>query len=176
MPASARLLLALAFVPAAVAAAPAKELRYPPDGKYAFTIDLPASWKTKTDTRGGLLLIPPAQQQHTFIYLGIINDEKSRGQTAEAVAADVGKIAGVKKFDKQEPARVTDAKGAVHRGTAFYGKLEGQRGLARRARIVILPLAPATWAQVWTVSQPGTNSVEYKALDKVLNSLTLVSK
>jgi hypothetical protein len=173
--APAPLLLALACVLAAVTAAPAKELRYPPDGKYAFTIDLPASWKTKTDTRGGLLLIPPAQQQHTFIYLGIINDEKLRGQPDAAVAADGGKIAGVASFDKQEPARITDAKGAVHRGTAFYGKIEGRR-LARRAKVIILPLAPAVWAQVWTVSQPGMNSVEYQALDKVLNSLTLVSE
>lgn len=153
----------------------AGELRFPAMGKYAFKIDLPKGWTTKTDARGGLLLIPPAQTQHAMIYLGIITDDKLRGQPDSRVAAEAGKAAGVDTFDKQEPARITDAAGAVHRGTAFYGKISGKRGLSRKAKIVIFPLEPNTWAQAWTVTQSGLNPIESKELDRVLNSITLAA-
>ena len=42
--------------------AQAKELRFPNTGKHAFLVDLPKGWQTKTDARGGLLLIPPSQK------------------------------------------------------------------------------------------------------------------
>ena len=94
-----------------------------------------------------------------MIYLGIIVDEKLRGQPVSAVAAAAAKTAGVVTFDKEEPARMTVPSGAMIRGTAFYGKiLPEKRGLSRKARIVIFPLAPDTWAQAWTVTQPGMNS------------------
>src|ERR1039457_1130415 len=129
---------------------------------------------------GGLLLIPPSQSQHAMIYLGILVDDKLRGQPASAVAAEVAKSVGVETFDKEEPARMTDPQGAILRGTAFYGKISEkipeQRGLARRAKIVIFPLEPNTWAQAWTVTQPGMNPVEYKAVDRVLNNITLTSE
>jgi hypothetical protein len=156
--------------------AQAVELRFPKTGKYAFHIDLPKTWRTKTDARGGLLLIPPAANQHALIYLGILVNDKMRGQPDSAIAEALGKTVGITAFDKEEPARVTDKAGAVHRGTTFYGKIPEKRGLSRKGKIVILPLEPNTWAQVWTVTQPGMNSVEYQALDQVLNSLTLVSE
>jgi hypothetical protein len=96
-----------------------------------------------------------------------------------AVAAAAAKSAGVATFDKEEPARMTDPQGAVIRGTAFYGKIAEKipekRGLSRKARIVIFPLEPNTWAQAWTVTQPGMNPVESKAVDRVLNSITLTA-
>lgn len=168
-----RLCLLLALIAAAALPAQAAEFRFPKTGKYAFLVDLPKAWRTKPDARGGLLLIPPAPSQHAMIYLGIIVDEKLRGQPVEAVAAASAKTAGVEAFDKQEPARMTVPGGAVVRGTAFYGKIPERRGLARKARIVIFPLAPDTWAQAWTVTQPGMNHVEYEAVDRVLNSITL---
>jgi hypothetical protein len=156
--------------------AQAVELRFPKTGKYAFHIDLPKTWRTKADTRGGLLLIPPAANQHALIYLGILVDDKMRGQPDSAIAEALGKTVGIAAFDKDEPARVIDKAGAIRRGTAFYGKIPEKRGLSRRGKIVILPLEPNTWAQVWTVTQPGMNPVEYKTFDQVLNSLTLDSE
>ena len=160
--------------------AQADAVRFPQTGKHAFLVDLPKGWRTKTDARGGLLLIPPSQSQHAMIYLAILVDDKLRGQPVSAVAAQVAKSVGVETFDKEEPARMTDPQGAILRGTAFYGKISEkipeQRGLARRAKIVIFPLEPNTWAQAWTVTQPGMNPVEYKAVDRVLNTITLTSE
>ena len=175
-----RLVVLLCVLAAGALPAQAAALRFPPTGKHAFLIDLPKGWQTKTDTRGGLLLIPPSQSQHAMIYLGILVDDKLRGQPVSAVAAAVAKSVGVETFDKEEPARMTDPQGAILRGTAFYGKISEkipeQRGLARRAKIVIFPLEPNTWAQAWTVTQPGMNPVEYKAVDRVLNAITLTSE
>ena len=172
-----RLCLLIALIGAVAALpAPAKELRFPPAGKYAFLVDLPKGWRTKADAAGGLLLIPPTPSQHAMIYLGIIADEKLRGEPLESIAAQAAKAAGIEAFDKQEPARMTVPSGGVIRGTAFYGKIPEKRGLSRRARIVIFPLAPGTWAQAWSVTQPGMNYVEYEAVDKVLNSITLTSE
>ncbi len=155
-------------------AAIAKQVRFPATGKHGFTLDLPKGWHTKTDEKNGMLLIPPAVAQHAMVYVGFIADDALRGKPLDAVADKAGVAAGVKSFDKQEDARVTDAKGgALHRGTAFYGNIPEKRGHTRRAKIVIIPLEPGTWAQVWTITQPGMNSVEYKALDHVLESLTV---
>jgi hypothetical protein len=175
-----RLVLLLCVLAAGALAAQAAALRFPKTGKHAFLVDLPKGWQTKTDARGGLLLLPPSQTQHAMIYLAILVDDKLRGQPVSAVAAQVAKTAGVATFDKEEPARMTDAQGAILRGTAFYGKISEKipekRGLARKAKIVIFPLEPNTWAQAWTVTQPGMNPVEYKAIDRVLNNITLTTE
>ncbi|HEY1473855.1 MAG TPA: hypothetical protein VGF53_07200 [Pseudolabrys sp.] len=170
-----RLCLLFGLIAVALGALPAQavELRFPKTGKYAFHIDLPKTWRTKTDTRGGLLLIPPAANQHALIYLGILVDDKMRGQPDSAIAESLGKTVGITAFDKDEPARVSDKAGATRHGTAFYGKIPEKRGLSRKGKIVIVPLEPNTWAQVWTVTQPGMNPVEHKTLEQVLNSLTL---
>ena len=175
-----RLVLLLCVLAAGALPAQAKALRFPQTGKHAFLVALPKGWKTKTDARGGLLLIPPSQSQHAMIYLAILVDDKLRGQPVSAVAAAAAKSVGVEMFDKEEPARMTDPQGAVLRGTAFYGKISEkipeQRGLSRKAKIVIFPLEPNTWAQAWTVTQPGMNPVEYKAVDQVLNNITLTTE
>src|SRR6202142_3235164 len=173
------LLCLIGAVAAGALPAQADAVRFPQTGKHAFLVDLPKGWRTKTDARGGLLLIPPSQSQHAMIYLGILVDDKLRGQPVSAVAAAAAKSAGVATFDKEEPARMTVPSGGVIRGTAFYGKIAEKipekRGLARKARIVIFPLEPNTWAQAWTVTQPGMNPVESKAVDQVLNSITLTA-
>jgi len=176
-----RRLLALVYFIAATATAAAlpaqaKELRVPKDGKPALLVDLPTGWHTKTDRNGGMLLIPPATSQHAMLYLGVLVDDSMRGAALGTVAAAVGKTVGIERFDKEEPARVSDAKGGLHRGTAFYGKVPEKRGFSRKAKIVIIPLAPGTWAQAWTVTQPGMNSVEYDRLDAVLNSITVAGE
>ena len=167
--------LVLIFLQALVPTlAAAKELRFPKTGPHGFALDLPKGWHTKTDEKNGMLLIPPAVSQHAMVYVGFIADDSLRGKPLDAVADKAGAAAGVKSFDKQEDARVTASNGgAIHRGTAFYGNIVEKRGHTRRAKIVIIPLGPGTWAQVWTITQPGMNSVEYKALDHVLESLTL---
>jgi hypothetical protein len=162
------LLAVLAALPAQAA-----EFRFPKYGRYAFLVDLPRGWVTKADAKGGLLLIPPAEAQHAMLYLGIVTDDSLRGKPLETVALQAGKLSGVETFDKQEPARITDRKGAVHHGIAFYGNVPEKKGRVRKARIVIIPLADNTWAQTWTITQPGMGYVEYNALDRVLNSLTL---
>jgi hypothetical protein len=171
-----RLLLLLCLLSIGALPAHAAEFRFPKTGKHAFLVDLPKGWRTKPDARGGLLLIPPAEHQHAMLYLGIVVDGTLRGKPLDAVAAQAAKTSGVESFDKQEPARITDAKGAVHRGTAFYGKVPEKKGQFRKTKIVIIPLAPDTWAQAWIVTQPGMNYVEYNALDAVLTSLTLASE
>jgi hypothetical protein len=171
-----RLVLLLCVLAAGALPAQAKALRFPQTGKHVFLVDLPKGWQTKTDARGGLLLIPPSQSQHAMIYLAILVDDKLRGQPVSAVAAEVAKSVGVETFDKEEPARMTDPQGAVLRGTAFYGNIPERRGLSRKAKIVIFPLEPNTWAQAWTVTQPGMNPVEYKAVDQVLNNITLTTE
>lgn len=160
---------------AAFAALPARaaEFRFPKTGKHAFLVNLPRGWVTESDARGGLLLIPPANAQHAMLYLGIITDDALRGKPLEAVAAAAAKPSGVEGFDKQEPARITDAKGAVHRGIAFYGKVPEKKGRFRKAKIIIVPLGDNTWAQAWIVTQPGMGYVEYNKFDAVLESLTL---
>ena len=171
-----RLLLLLCVVALAAAPARAAKFRFPKYGRYAFLVDLPKGWVTKTDAKGGLLLIPPADAQHAMLYLSVTVDDTLRGKPLEAVAAQAAKSSGVEKFDKQEPARITDVKGAVHRGVAFYGKVPEKKGHVRKAKIVIVPLGDDTWAQAWIVTQPGMNYVEYNALDAVLSSLTLASE
>ncbi len=153
--------------------AQAGQIRFPKSGKHAFLVDLPKGWRSLPDARGGLLLVPPSQSQHTMIYLGMLVDDKLRGQPARAVAAEVAKSAGVTAFDKEEPARMTGPDGAIIRGTAFYGKVPEKRGLYRKARIVIFQVEPNAWAHAWTVTQPGMDHVEYEAVDRVLNSITL---
>jgi hypothetical protein len=96
-----------------------------------------------------------------------------RGRRRAANSA--GKI-GVVTFDKQEPARVTDRRGVLHRGTMFYADLPETRGYSRRAKIIIVRLTPDTWAQAWIITQAGMNHVEYNALDKVLTSITLATE
>ena len=167
-----RFILLLCLLAAALSAQ-AKELRVPKHGKQALVVDLPRGWQTKTDKLGGVLVIPPAERQHAMLYLAIVHDAGLRGASNEAVAAKVGRMVGVTGFDKQEPARITDRKGAVYRGTMFYARVPEKNGYFRQARIVIVPLAPATWAQAWIVTQPGMNYVESDALDKVLQSVTL---
>lgn len=170
-----RLLLVLSLAAFAAFPARAAEVRFPQTGKHAFLLDLPRGWVTKPDAKGGLLLIPPATAQHAMLYLGILTDDALRGKSLEAVAAAAAKSSGVESFDKQEPARITDAKGAVHRGIAFYGKMAEKKGRFRKAKILVVPLADNTWAQAWIVSQPGMNYVEYNKFDAVLESLTLAS-
>ena len=167
--------LLLLFCVFAALPAQARELRVPQDGKPALVLDLPRGWQTKPDKVGGMLLIPPAQSQHALLYLGILHDPELDGAMDVAVAAKVGRKVGVTGFDKQEAARLTDDKGAVHRGTSFYAKVPEKHGLWRRARIVIVPLGRTTWAQAWVVTQPGMNYVESAKLDKVLESITLAN-
>jgi hypothetical protein len=171
---AALLMLLLAAWPAQ-----ARELRVPASGVPALTLDLPRGWQTKPDKAGGVLLIPPAGSQHVMLYVGILHDDELKGAMDVAVAAKAGRAAGVTGFDKQEPARVTDAKGVVHRGTAFHAKVPEKgaaqkRGLFRRAKIVIIPLGPGVWAQAWTVAQPGAGPSELRAVEAVLDSITLV--
>ncbi|MGZ5842429.1 MAG: hypothetical protein ACXWJ8_10915 [Xanthobacteraceae bacterium] len=168
-----RLILFLCLIAVAALPARAAEFRFPQTGKHAFLVDLPKGWHSETDAKGGLLLIPPADAQHAMLYLGIIVDDSLRGKPLEAVAAAAAKSSGVESFDKQEPARITDAKGAVHRGTAFYGKVLEKKGHFRKAKIVIIPLGDNTWAQTWIVTQPGMGYVEYNKFDTMLSSLTL---
>ena len=176
-----RPLLALLVALAALAGAQAAELRFPPSGPHAFHLTLPKTWHSKTDARGGLLLIPPATQQHTMLYLAMLTDASLRaqddGNAAAQLAQQAAKTAGIALNDKRDPARVTGTKGAtIYRGTAFYGRLPAKRGLARTAKIIIIRMAPDTWAQVLVVTQPGMNAVEIVALDQVLNSITLGSE
>jgi hypothetical protein len=166
------LIAALAF---AAVPARAETLRFPQTGAHAFQVHLPQGWKSTTDKRGGLLLVPP--DNHALIYLAILKDDKLRGAPESTVAGQVAKIAGIVMDDKQDPERMAGPNGAVlYRGMAFHGIMPAKHGLARRAKIVLFRLAPNTWAQVWTVQQPGMNAIETATLEKVLNDLTLTSK
>jgi hypothetical protein len=150
----------------------AEEVRFPPAGKHGFHVSLPRGWTTKTDTRGGMLLVPP--NQYAVVYLSIIIDDKLSNQSDSAVAAAQAKIVGIESIDSQSPARISDGKN-IFKGTAFFAKMPAKHGLARRAKIVIVRLEPNTWAQVWTVTQPGMNAIESDALDHVLNDITLTA-
>jgi hypothetical protein len=165
-----RLFILLSLIGGVALAAQADELRFPPTGKHAFRVNLPNGWTTKIDTRGGMLLIPP--NEYALIYLAILVDDKLRNQPDTAVAAEQAKIVGIETIDGQSPARISDGK-TIYRGTAFYAKMPAKRGLARKAKFVIVRLEPNTWAQVWTLTQPGMNSIESDALDQVLNDITL---
>ncbi len=167
-----RLFLLPILLAFAAAPATARPLHFPNSGAHAFKLDLPPGWNATTDKRGGLLLVPP--DNHALVYLAIVTDGKLRGHPDSAVVQEVSKVAGVVMGDKQEPERITAADGArIIRGTAFYGSLPAKHGLARRARIVLFKLAPDTWAQVWTVTQPGMNANETAAVAGVLNSIAL---
>ena len=170
-----RRLFLLLFLLAFAVPAQAKTLRFPNTGQYAFRLDLPDGWASTTDKRGGLLLVPP--DDHAMLYLAIVVDDKLRGHPDSAVVHQVSQIAGLVINDKQEPERITTTDGTrIIRGTAYYGTLPAKHGLTRHARIVLFKLSPDTWAQVWTVTQPGMNAVETARLGKVLNSVTLTSR
>jgi hypothetical protein len=155
--------------------AQARALRFPDSGRYAFRLDLPDGWAATADRRGGLLLVPP--NTHALIYLAIISNNKLRGHPASAVVRQVSQVAGVVMDDKQEPERITTTDGTrIIRGTAYYGTLPAKHGLKRRARIVLFKLSPDTFAQVWTVTQPGMNANETRALEDVLNGVTLTAR
>jgi hypothetical protein len=170
-----RFFLLVCLIAASVLTAQADAFRFPKTGKHAFRVNLPKGWKTRMDTRGGMLLVPP--YQHAMIYLGIVVDDNLRNQPDSAVAGEVAKTVGIEHINHEGRARVTGSHGtAIYRGTAFSGMMPAERGFARKAKIMIFPLEPNTWAQVWTVTQPGMNSVESNALDKVLNGITLTSE
>lgn len=153
-------------------AASAQPFRFPQDGTFAFRGDLPKGWSKKTDKSGGLLLIAPGER--ALVYLAVTTDEKLRGKPARAIADQVANVAGIEQLADQGAARISDADGGkMRRGSAFSGMMPAKRGLARKARIIVIPLAAATWAQVLTVTQPGLNPVETDALDRALNGLTL---
>lgn len=163
-----RLLFSLIAL-AAVLPAQAKEFRFPKSGKHAFQIDLPKGWKSSADERGGLLLVPP--DNHAMIYLAVLTGDKYRAATDSAVAGDVAKLAGIERIDSQAPAQISE-----RNGTAFFGELREKRGLARKAKIVLVRLAPDAWAQEWIVTQAGMNSVERQALERAVAGITLASE
>lgn len=166
------LLLACIVLPTSASDGRADPFRHPESGAYAFRGDLPKGWQSKTDKSGGLLLVAPGER--SLVYLAVTTDEKLRGKPARTIADHVAAVAGIEQVADQGAARISDTDGGrIRRGNAFSGVMPGKRGLARRARIVIIPLAPATWAQVLTVTQPGLNPAETEALDRVLNGLTL---
>jgi hypothetical protein len=170
-----RLFLLVCLIAAGALAAQAEPFRFPKTGKHAFRVNLPKGWNTRTDTRGGMLLVPP--YRHAMIYLGIVVDDKLRNQPDSAVADEVAKTVGIEHIDHEGRARVTGSHGTpIYRGTAFSGMMPAEHGFARKAKIMIFPLEPNTWAQVWTVTQPGMNAVESDAFDKVLNGITLTSE
>jgi hypothetical protein len=171
-----RLIVVLLLIAFGAASGHAAALRFPKTGKHAFLVDLPKGWHTKPDAKGGLLLIPPATSQHAMLYLGIFTDDSLRGAELGAVAMAAAKPSGLERFSTKEPARITDQKGVVHRGTAFIGKVPEKNNMFRRAKIVIIPLTPGVWAQAWVVSQYGASAAEQRALETVLDSLTLVSE
>jgi hypothetical protein len=169
-----KLLCLIAGVAAGGLAAHADAFRFPKTGKHAFRVDLPKGWKTNTDKRGGMLLVPP--NHHAMIYLAILVDNKLRNQPDSAVAGEVAKIAGIEHIESRGPVHLSDPKGTKsYKGSAFSGMMPAKRGFARTAKIVIIRLGPNTWAQVWTVTQPGMNAVESDALDRVLNDITLTT-
>jgi hypothetical protein len=171
-----RLVLVLCLVVFGAASTGAAELRFPKTGKHAFLVDLPRGWHTKTDAKGGLLLIPPATSQHAMLYLGIFTDNALRNAELGAVALAAAKPSGLDHFSTKEPARITDQKGVVHHGTAFIGKVPEKNNMFRRAKIIIIPLTPGVWAQAWVVSQYGASPHELRVLEAVLDSLTLANE
>ena len=163
-----RLLFSLIAIAAALPAQ-AESLRYPKSGAHAFRIELPKGWKATADKRGGLLLVSP--DNHAMIYLAILTGDHFRAQPESAVAGDVAKLAGIERIDSQAPAQISE-----RNGTAFFGELREKRGLARKAKIVLVRLAPDAWAQEWIVTQAGMNSVERQALERAVAGITLASE
>jgi hypothetical protein len=160
-----RLLLALIVI--AALPAQAETIRYPKLGAHAFQVELPRGWKSTTDKRGGLLLVSP--DNHAMIYLSILTGEQFRGRPESAVAGDVAKLAGISQIESQAPAQIADLN-----GTAYFGELQDKPGYARKAKIVLVRLAPDVWAQQWIVTQAGMNAVERAALERALAGITLL--
>ena len=160
-----RLLFSLIAIAAALPAQ-AESLRYPKSGAHAFRIELPKGWKATADKRGGLLLVPP--DNHAMIYLAILTGDHFRGQPESAVAGDVAKLAGIRQIEGQAPAQISDVQ-----GTAYFGELQDKPGYARKAKIVLVRLAPDVWAQEWIVTQPGMNAVERAGLERALDGIAL---
>lgn len=163
-----RLLFSLIAI-AATLPAQAESIRFPNSGQHAFRFELPKGWKSTADKRGGLLLVPP--DNHAMIYLAILTGDKFRQATDSAVAGDAAKLAGIERIESQAPAQISDRD-----GTAFFGELREKRGFARKAKIVLVRLAPDAWAQEWIVTQPGMNAIERAALDRALRGITLASE
>ena len=163
-----RFVLALTLI-ALAASAQAAELRVPKSGPYAFRVTVPKGWHSRYDALGGLLMVPPAASQHAMLYLAILTDAKYRGQPPSMVAAEVAKLAGIETIDSQKPATI-----AGREGTAYFGNIVKKAPrYERKAKIVLVRLAPDTWAQQWIVTQPGMNYVETNALNKALDGITL---
>ena len=161
-----RLLFSLIVIAFALPAQ-AETIRYPKLGAHAFSIELPRGWKSTTDKRGGLLLVSP--DNHAMIYLAIATGAQFRGRPENIVAGDVAKLAGIRQIEAQAPAQIADL-----RGTAYFGELAEKRGLARKAKIVLVRLAPDVWAQQWIVTQAGMNAVERAGLERALAGITLL--
>lgn len=164
-----RFILLLSVIAAAALPAQADSIRFPKSGQHAFRVELPKGWKSTADKRGGLLLVPP--DNHAMIYLAILTGDKFRQATDSAVAGDAAKLAGIERIDSQAPAQISD-----RTGTAFFGELREKRGFARKAKIVLVRLAPDAWAQEWIVTQPGMNSVERRSLERALRGITLAGE
>jgi hypothetical protein len=161
-----RLLLSLIVLAAALPAR-GESIRFPKLGAHAFQVELPRGWKSTADKRGGLLLVSP--DNHAMIYLSILTGEQFRGRPESAVAGDVAKLAGISQIEAQAPAQIADLK-----GTAYFGELREKKGYARKAKIVLVRLAPDVWAQQWIVTQAGMNAVERAALERALAGISLL--
>ncbi len=160
---------------AAAQAAAAAELRVPKSGAHFFRVTLLKGWHGKFDAGGGMLIIPPPTSQHAIIYLGILTDAKYRGQddatAAAAIARNDAKLAGLDKLEKIESEQPAQISG--RNGTAYFGTIRTRPRYVRKAKIVLVRLAPDTFAQEWVVMQPGMGYVEAAALDKALANITL---
>jgi len=171
-----RLLLALVCLCGALAAAQAAELRVPKEGAHFFRVTLLKGWHGKFDRSGGMLLIPPPASQHAMIYLGMLSDGKYRALADAAAMAQIAqrdaRLAGIdtlEKIDSEKPAQISG-----RNGTAFSGSIRSRRPrYARKATIVLVRLAPDTFAQEWVVTQPGMGYVERDALDKALANIAI---
>jgi len=158
--------------------APAAEQRVPKTGKYFFRVTPLKGFHTKTDTSGGMLIIPPASGQHAMIYVGIVTDDKLRGQSdadaAAGLAEKAAKAAGIDKVEKlvsERPPQISN-----HNGLAFSGTIGAKPRYKRTAKIIIVRLAPDIFAQEWIVTQPGMGYVEFDLLNKALSNIILTSE
>ena len=141
----------------------------PKNSPYAFHVTVPKGWHSKYDAFGGLLMVPPAASQHAMLYLAVLKSEKYRNQSDASSPPTSPASPASRAIESQKPAKISGRDGIAYFGTI----VKKAPRYERKAKIVLVRLAPDTWAQQWIVTQPGMNYIELNALNKALDGITL---
>ena len=106
------LIIAVAFVPAGLAAA--KDMRFPEKGEIAFVLHIPDAWDAIPD---GENLILKSPDQTSAVSLSVVEDKAAAVMPYDDLAKAILIASNAKPFSKHEPGAIGDIKAEAYYST-----------------------------------------------------------